>query len=39
MDQLDHQLVTGLAVWEADLPRIASLTGFAWMTCVPLKAH
>jgi DDE superfamily endonuclease len=39
MDQLDHQLVTGLAVLEADLPRIASLTGFDWITCVPLKAN
>ena len=39
MDQLDAQLVTGLAVLEADLPRVASLTGFDWITCVPLKAN
>jgi hypothetical protein len=39
LDQLDAQLVTGLAVLEADTPRIASLTGFDWITCVPLKAH
>ena len=38
MDQLDHQLVTGLAVLEADQLRMASLTGFDWITCVPLKA-
>jgi transposase len=39
MDQLDAQLVTGLAVLEADTARIASLTGFDWITCVPLTAH
>ena len=39
MDQLDQQLVTGLATLEADAPRIASLTGFDWITCVPLNAH
>jgi transposase len=39
MDQLDHQLVTGLAALETDMPRIASLTGFDWITCVPLKAN
>jgi transposase len=32
MDQLDAQLVTGLAVLEADTPRMASLTGFDWIT-------
>jgi len=24
---------------EADAPHIASLTGFDWITCVPLNAH
>lgn len=39
MDQLEKQLVTGLAVLEADAPRLASLTGFDWITCVSLTAH
>jgi DDE superfamily endonuclease len=39
MDQLDEQLVTGLVALEADASRIASLTGFDWITCVPLNAH
>jgi transposase len=39
LDQLDAQLVTGLAVLEADTPRMASLTGFDWITCAPLNAH
>ena len=39
MDQLEAQLVTGLASLEADTPRVASLTGFDWITCVPLKAN
>jgi transposase len=37
-DQLESQLVTGLATWEADAPRVASLTGFDWITCVSLNA-
>ena len=32
MDQLEEQLVTGLAVLEADTPRMASLTGFDWIS-------
>jgi transposase-like protein len=39
MDQLERQLVAGLASLEADASRVASLTGFDWVTCVPLKAH
>jgi transposase len=39
MDQLEKQLVTGLAVLESDAPRMASLTGFDWITCVPLNAN
>lgn len=39
MDQVEQQLVTGLSVLEADPPRVASLTGFDWITCVPLKAN
>ena len=39
MDQLDQQLVAGLAAWEADAVRMASLTGFSWITCVPLNAN
>jgi hypothetical protein len=39
MDQLEQQLIAGLAALEVDLPRIASLTGFDWITCVPLNAH
>jgi hypothetical protein len=35
----ERQLVAGLAVWEADAPRIASLTGFDWITCIPLNAN
>jgi len=31
--------VAGLASLEADAPHIASLTGFDWITCVPLNAH
>jgi hypothetical protein len=27
-----------LAALEADAPRVASLTGFDWITCVPLNA-
>jgi hypothetical protein len=38
MDQLETQLVAGLASWEADAPRMASLTGFDWITCVSLHA-
>jgi transposase len=39
MEQLDQQLVAGLAVLEADALRIASLTGFDWITCIPLNAN
>jgi transposase-like protein len=39
MEQLERQLVAGLAALEADAPRMASLTGFDWITCVPLNAH
>jgi DDE superfamily endonuclease len=39
MDQLEEQLVTGLAGLEADAPRLASLTGFDWITCVSLNAN
>jgi transposase len=39
MDQLDQQLVAGLAALEADAVRMASLTGFSWITCVPLNAN
>jgi hypothetical protein len=39
MDKVDEQLMTGLAILEADPQRMASLTGFDWMTCVPLNAH
>src|SRR3982751_406030 len=39
MDQLEKQLVTGLVVLESDAPRMASLTGFDWITCVPLNAN
>jgi transposase len=39
LDQLEEQLVAGLAVLEADTPRMASLTGFDWITCVPLTAN
>jgi len=38
MDQLEEQLVAGLATLEADLPRMASLTGFSWITSVSLNA-
>jgi transposase-like protein len=37
--QLERQLVAGLAALEADAPRMASLTGFDWIACVPLNAH
>jgi transposase len=39
MDQLEEQLVAGLASLEADAPRMASLTGFGWITCVSLNAN
>lgn len=39
MEQLDQQLVAGLAALEADALRIASLTGFDWITCIPLNAN
>ena len=39
MDQLEKQLVTGLAALESDAPRTVSLTGFDWITCVPLNAN
>ena len=39
MDQWETQLVAGLASLETDAPRMASLTGFDWITCVPLKAN
>jgi hypothetical protein len=39
MDQLEQQLVAGLASLEADALRMASLTGFDWIACVPLNAH
>jgi hypothetical protein len=39
MDQLEKQLVAGLASLEVTAPRIASLTGFDWITCVPLNAN
>jgi len=39
MDQWEEQLVTGLAKLEADAPRLASLTGFDWIICVPLNAN
>jgi len=39
LDQLEEQLVAGLAILEVDAQRIASLTGFDWITCVPLNAN
>ena len=39
MDQLEAQLIAGLAVLEANAQQVASLTGFDWVTCVPLNAH
>jgi DDE superfamily endonuclease len=37
-DQRETQLVAGLANLEADAPRMASLTGFDWITCVSPNA-
>jgi hypothetical protein len=39
MDQLEKQLLARLASLEADAPRMASLTGFDWITCVSLNAN
>ena len=39
MDQLEAQLIAGLAALEANAQPVASLTGFDWVTCVPLNAH
>jgi hypothetical protein len=39
MDQLEEQLVAGLTALETDPERMASLAGFDWITCVPLKAN
>jgi DDE superfamily endonuclease len=38
-DQVESQLMSGLSVLEADPQRVACLTGFDWITCVPLKAN
>ena len=39
MDDVDEQLIIGLTTLEADPQRMASLTGFDWIPCVPLNAH
>lgn len=38
MDQLEEQLVAGLAALEAKAQSLISLTSFDWITCVPLNA-
>jgi transposase len=35
MNALEEQLVTALTTLEADLPRVASLTGFDWIRSIP----
>ena len=39
MEAVEEQLIMALKTWEADAPRVASLTGFDWIKTIPLKAH
>jgi hypothetical protein len=39
MSAVEEQLITALKAWEQNLPRVASLTGFEWITTIPLNAH
>ena len=39
MSAVEEQLVTALQTLEEDRPRVASLSGFDWITTVPLNAH
>jgi DDE superfamily endonuclease len=39
LEQLEQQRIAGRAALEVDLPRITSLTGFDWITGVPLNAN
>jgi transposase len=39
MEAVENQLVTALATWEADAPRVPSRTGFDWIKSIPLNAH
>ena len=39
MSAVEEQLVTALQTLEEDRPRVASLSGFDWITSVPLNAH
>jgi transposase len=39
MSAVEEQLITALKALEQNLPRVASLTGFEWITTIPLNAH
>jgi transposase len=39
MSAVEEQLVTALQTLEEDQPRVASLSGFDWITSAPLNAH
>jgi transposase len=35
-DEVERQLMRGLAAWEQNAERVASLAGFAWIRRIPL---
>jgi hypothetical protein len=39
LDAVEEQLLTALKTLAADLPRVASLTGFDWIRTISLNAH
>jgi putative transposase len=39
MKAVEEQLITALKTLEEDAPRVASLTGFDWITTIPLNAN
>jgi transposase-like protein len=39
MSAVEEQLITALKALEQNLPQVASLTGFEWITTIPLNAH
>ena len=39
MDAVEEQLITALKIWEEDSTRVASWTGFEWISTIPLNAN
>jgi hypothetical protein len=39
MEAVEEPLIRAWKTWEADAPRVASLTGFDWIKTIPLNAH